>query len=84
MPDIGDIMDVNVEDLSPKQRQQLQDAMDQFQQKCLLSFKKNRSGVPYLKNEMPRVLLLGERVTLQPSRRGRNACKRSEIPWTTS
>jgi transposase-like protein len=32
----------------------------EFQQKCLLSFKKNRSGVPYLKNEMPRVLLPGE------------------------
>jgi hypothetical protein len=45
MPDIGDIMDVNIEDLSPEQRQQLQDAADQFQQKCLLSFKKNRSGV---------------------------------------
>jgi hypothetical protein len=57
MPDIGDIMDVNVEDLSPEQRQQLQDAVDQFQQKCLLLFKKNRSGVPYMKNEMPRVLL---------------------------
>jgi hypothetical protein len=61
MPEIADIMDVNIEDLSPEQRQQLQDAMDQFQQKCLLSFKKNRSGVPYLKNEMPRVLLPGER-----------------------
>jgi hypothetical protein len=60
MPDIADIMDVNLEDLSPEQRHQLQDAMDQFQQKCLLSFKKNRSGVPYLKNEMPRVLLPGE------------------------
>jgi hypothetical protein len=59
MPDIGDIMDVNIEDLSPEQRQQLQDAVDQFQQKCMLSFKKNRSGVPYLKNEMPRVLLPG-------------------------
>jgi hypothetical protein len=45
MPDIGDIMDVNIEDLSPEQQQQLQDAADQFQQKCLLSFKKNRSGV---------------------------------------
>jgi hypothetical protein len=53
-------MDVNLEDLSPEQRQQLQDVMDQFQQKCLLSFKKNRSGVLYLKNEMPRVLLPGE------------------------
>jgi hypothetical protein len=60
MPDIGDIMDVNIEDLSPEQRQQLHDAVDQFQQKCMLSFKKNRSGVPYLKNEMPRVLLPGE------------------------
>jgi hypothetical protein len=60
MPDIGDIMDVNIEDLSPEQQQQLKDVADQFQQKCLLSFKKNRSGVPYLKNEMPRVLLPGE------------------------
>jgi hypothetical protein len=60
MLEIADIMDVNIEDLSPEQRQQLQDAIDQFQQKCLLSFKKNRSGVPYLKNEMPRVLLPGE------------------------
>jgi hypothetical protein len=59
MPDIGDIMDVNIEDLSPEQ-QQLKDVADQFQQKCLLSFKRNRSGVPYLKNEMPRVLLTGE------------------------
>jgi hypothetical protein len=40
--------------------QQLKDATDQFQQKCLLSFKKNRSGIPYLKNELPRVLLPGE------------------------
>jgi hypothetical protein len=60
MPDIGDIMDVNIKDLSPEQQQQLKDAADQFQQKCLLSFKKNRSGVPYLTNEMPRVLLPGE------------------------
>jgi hypothetical protein len=60
MPEIADLKDVNLEDLSPEQRQQLQDVVDQFQQKCLLSFKKNRSGVPYLKNEMPRVLLPGE------------------------
>jgi hypothetical protein len=60
MPEIADIMDVNMEDLSPEQRQQLQDAVNQFQQKCLLSFKKNRSGVPYLKNDMPRVLMSRE------------------------
>jgi hypothetical protein len=60
MPEIGDILDVTIEDLSPEQLQQLKDAKNQFQLKCLMSFKKNRSGVPYLKNEMPRVLLLGE------------------------
>jgi hypothetical protein len=46
MPDIGDIMDVNIEDLSPEQQQQLKDAADQFQQKCLLSFKKEQEWHP--------------------------------------
>jgi hypothetical protein len=60
MPDIYDVMDVSMDDLSPEQQIQLKDAIDQFQQKCLMSFGKNRSGVPYLKTDMPRVLLLGE------------------------
>jgi hypothetical protein len=60
MPDIHDIMDVTINDLSPEQQAQLKDAIDQFQQKCLMSFGKNRSGVLYLKTEMPRVLLPGE------------------------
>jgi hypothetical protein len=60
MPEIGDILDVAIDDLSLEQLQQLKDATYQFQQKCLLSFKKNRSGVPYLKKEIPRVLLSGE------------------------
>jgi hypothetical protein len=60
MPYIHDIMDVTINDLSPEQQVQLKDAIDQFQQKCLMSFGKNRSGVPYLKSDMPRVLLLGE------------------------
>jgi hypothetical protein len=60
MPEISDVMDVTVDDLSPEQLQQLKDATDQIQMKCLMSFKKNRSGVPYLKTEMPRVLLSGE------------------------
>jgi hypothetical protein len=60
MPEIGDIMDVIIDELSPEQLQQWKDATDQFQIKCLMSFKKNRSGVPYLKIEMPRVLLSGE------------------------
>jgi hypothetical protein len=60
MPGIHDIMDVSINDLSPEQQAQLKDVIDQFQQKCLMSFAKNRSGVPYLKIEMPRVLLPGE------------------------
>jgi hypothetical protein len=60
MPEVGDVMDVTIDELSPEQLQQLKDASDQFQLKCLMSFGKNRSGVPYLKNEMPRVLLPGE------------------------
>jgi hypothetical protein len=60
MPDIHDVMDVTVVELSPEQQVQLKDAIDQFQQKCQMSFAKNRSGVPYLKSDMPRVLLPGE------------------------
>jgi hypothetical protein len=60
MPDIHDVMDVTLEVLSAEQQLQLKEAIDQFQQKCLLSFSKNRSGVPYLKSDMPRVLLLGD------------------------
>jgi hypothetical protein len=41
MPDISDLLDVAIEDLSPEQLQQLKDTTDQFQQKCLMSFKKN-------------------------------------------
>jgi hypothetical protein len=55
MPDIHDVMDVTMDDLSPEEQVQLKDAIDQFQQKCLMSFGKNRSGVPYLKSDMPRV-----------------------------
>jgi hypothetical protein len=60
MPDIPDVVDVTMDELSPEQQIQLKDAIDQFQQKCLMSFAKNRSGVPYLKSDMPRVLLPGE------------------------
>jgi hypothetical protein len=59
MPDIHDVMDVTMDDLSLEQQAQLKDAIDQFQHKCLMSFSKNRSGVPYLKSDMPRVLLPG-------------------------
>jgi hypothetical protein len=60
MPDIHDVMDVAFDELSPEHQVQLKDAVDQFQRKCLMSFGKNRSGVPYLKSDMPRVLLPGE------------------------
>jgi hypothetical protein len=31
MPEIGDVMDVTIDDLSPEQQAQLKDATDQFQ-----------------------------------------------------
>jgi hypothetical protein len=33
MPDIHDVMDVTMDDLSPEQRIQLKDAIDEFQKK---------------------------------------------------
>jgi hypothetical protein len=60
MPEIHDVMDVTLEELSPEQQLQFKEAIDQFQQKCLMSFFKNSSGVPFLKYDMPRVLLPGE------------------------
>jgi hypothetical protein len=46
MPEIADIMDVNIEDLSPEQRQQLQDVVNQLQQKCLLSSRRTEVVSP--------------------------------------
>jgi hypothetical protein len=63
MPEIGDVMDVTIDELTPEQQAQLKDAIDQFQLKCLMSFSKNRSGVLYLKSDMPRDLLPGEPYT---------------------
>jgi pantothenate kinase type III len=60
MPDIHDVMDVTFEELSTEQQLPLKEAIEQFQQKCLMSFSKNRSGVPFLKSDMPRVLMPGE------------------------
>jgi hypothetical protein len=60
MPDIQDVLDVTFNELSSEQQLLLKEAIDQFQQKCLTSFSKNRSGVPFLKSEMPRVLMPGE------------------------
>jgi hypothetical protein len=60
MPDIQDVMDVTFEELSTEQQLQLKEAIEQFQQKCLMSFSENRSGVPFIKSDMPRVLMLGE------------------------
>jgi hypothetical protein len=42
MPDIHDVMDVTMDDLSPEQQVQLKDAIDQFQHKCLMSIGKKQ------------------------------------------
>jgi hypothetical protein len=60
MQDIYDVTDVTFEELSTEQQLQLKEAIEQFQLKCLISFSKNRSGVPFLKSDMPRVLMPGE------------------------
>jgi hypothetical protein len=60
MPDIQDVLDVTFNELSSEQQLQLKEAMDQFQQKCLMSFSKNRSGVSFLRIDMPRDLMPGE------------------------
>jgi hypothetical protein len=60
MPEIQNVLDVTLEDLSTDHQLILKEAIDQFQQKCLLYFSKNRSGVPFLKSDMPRVLMPGE------------------------
>jgi hypothetical protein len=60
MPNIQAILDVTFNKLSSEQQLQLKEAMDQFQQKYLMSFSKNRSDVPFLRTDMPRVLMPGE------------------------
>jgi hypothetical protein len=60
MPEIQNVLDVTLEDLYTDHQLILKEVVDQFQQKCLLSFSKNRSGVPFLRTDMPRVLMPGE------------------------
>jgi hypothetical protein len=60
MPEIQAVLDVILNELSSEHQLTLKEAVEQFQQKCLLSFSKNRSCVPFLRTEMPRVLMPGE------------------------
>jgi hypothetical protein len=60
MPDIQDVLDVTFNELSSEHQLLLKEAVEQFQLKCLMLFSKNRSGVPFLKSDMPRVLMPGE------------------------
>jgi hypothetical protein len=60
MPEIQVVLDITLNELSSEHQLILKEAVEQFQQKCLLSFSKNMSGMPFLKTEMPRVLMPGE------------------------
>jgi hypothetical protein len=60
MPEIQAVLDVTLNELSSEHQLILKEAVEQFQQKCLLSFSKNRSSVPFLRKDMPRVLMPGE------------------------
>jgi hypothetical protein len=57
MPEIQAVLGVSLNELSSEHQLILKEAVEQFQQKCLLSFSKNRSGVPFLRTDMPRVLM---------------------------
>jgi hypothetical protein len=60
MPEIQAVLDVTLNELSSEHQLILNEAVEQFQQKCLLSFSKNKSGVPFLRTDMPRVLMPGK------------------------
>jgi hypothetical protein len=60
VPEIQAVLDVTLNELSSEHQLLLKEVVEQFQQKCLMSFSKNRSGVPFLKTDMPRVLMPGE------------------------
>jgi hypothetical protein len=60
MPDIQAVLDVTFNELSSEHQLLLKEVVEKFQQKCLMSFSKNRSGVPFLRTDMPRVLMPGE------------------------
>jgi hypothetical protein len=57
MPEIQAVLDVTLNELSSEHQLILKEAVEQFQQKCLMSFSKNRSGVPFLRTDMPIVLM---------------------------
>jgi hypothetical protein len=60
MPEIQAVLDVTFNELSSERQLLLKEVVEQFQQMCLMLFSKNRSGVPFLKTDMPRVLIPGE------------------------
>jgi hypothetical protein len=60
MPEIQAVLDVTLNELSSEHQLILKEVVEQFQQKCLLFFSRNRSGVPLLRTDMPRVLMPGE------------------------
>jgi hypothetical protein len=60
MPDIQGVLDVTFNELTSEHQLLLKEAVEQFLQKCLMPFSKNRSGVPFLRTYMPRVLMPGE------------------------
>jgi hypothetical protein len=64
MPEIQVVLDVTLNELSSEHQLILKEALEQFQQKFLMSFSKNRSGVPFLQTDMPRVLMPGELMPL--------------------
>jgi hypothetical protein len=60
MREVQAVLDVTFDELSTAHQLILKKAVEQFQQKCLMSFSKNMSGVPFRRRDMPTVLMPGE------------------------
>jgi len=55
--DNAQVLDVTMDELRENMKELVQQACDQFQHKCLISFSKNKSNRVFQKQSLPRVLL---------------------------
>jgi hypothetical protein len=55
--DNAQVLDVTMDELPENMKEMVQQACDQFQHKCLMSFSKNKSNRVFQKRSLPRVLL---------------------------
>ena len=54
------VLDLKLEELPDNYKQLVQDAVEHYQRRCMMSFGKNRSGAIFQRSRMPRMLNEGE------------------------